>query len=81
MSVYGILNSMDQYTTGYKPMKKYIVTLTEHERETLEKMISSGKSAARKLVHARILLKADSGPQGDSCRDLSKSDMAILRAD
>ena len=39
--------------------KKYIVTLTEEERQTLREMLSRGKAAARKLTHARILLKAD----------------------
>ena len=40
-------------------MKKYIVTLTEQEREELKQLVSKGKGAARKLLHARILLKAD----------------------
>ena len=40
-------------------MKEYKVTLTEQEREELEQLIRKGKSAAQKLVHARILLKAD----------------------
>jgi len=40
-------------------MKKYRVTLTEEERQNLEQLISRGKGAARKLLHARILLKAD----------------------
>jgi len=39
--------------------KKYIVRLSEEERTELEKLISSGNNAARKLTHARILLKAD----------------------
>jgi transposase len=39
--------------------KKYIVTLTEVERRMLQSMVSRGKAAARKLMHARILLKAD----------------------
>ena len=39
--------------------KKYIVTLTQEERHTLHAMLSKGKAAARKLMHARILLKAD----------------------
>ena len=39
--------------------KKYIVTLTQEERRVLQAMLSRGKSAARKLTHARILLKAD----------------------
>jgi transposase len=41
-------------------VKKYKVTLTEQEREELGQLISKGKGAARKLLHARILLKADS---------------------
>jgi transposase len=40
-------------------MKKYRVALTEEERKSLEQLISRGKGAARKLLHARILLKAD----------------------
>src|ERR1700682_4990237 len=40
-------------------MEKYRVTLTETERAELERMVSSGKGAARKLTHARILLLAD----------------------
>jgi hypothetical protein len=45
-------------------MAKYIVTLTEEEREFLQKLVSSGKGAARKLLHARILLQADAGGMG-----------------
>ena len=41
-------------------MKKYIVTLEPEEREVLQQLIRKGKAAARKLTHARILLKADS---------------------
>ncbi len=41
-------------------MKRYKVTLTDEEREALGALISKGKGAARKLLHARILLKADS---------------------
>ena len=39
--------------------KKYIVTLTDEERGALRGMIAAGKGAARKLTHARILLKAE----------------------
>jgi transposase len=39
--------------------KKYIVTLTEEEREYLHQMLSSGEERVRKLTRARILLKAD----------------------
>jgi len=39
--------------------KKYIVTLTEEERQRLRALITSGKGPARKLTHSRILLKAE----------------------
>ena len=44
--------------------KKYPVILTEAERERLKSLIAAGTAPARKLAHARILLKADQGPQG-----------------
>ena len=40
-------------------MAKYRVTLTADERNALEKLVSIGKAAARKLTHGRILLLAD----------------------
>jgi transposase len=49
--------------------KKYHVTLTPEERVELERMISSGKAAARKLAHARILLKADEAEGGPGWSD------------
>ena len=49
--------------------KKYIVTLTESERQVLQAMLSRGRAAARKLVHARILLKADASPGGPAWND------------
>ncbi len=45
-------------------MQKYVVKLTEQERHELEHLISTGKAAARKLLHARILLKADESTEG-----------------
>src|SRR5947209_11730945 len=45
-------------------MAKYIVTLTDEERAVLQTMVSRGKGAARKLLHARILLLADASPGG-----------------
>lgn len=50
-------------------MKKYVVTLTEEERQMLQEMLSRGKAAARKLTHARILLKADAAPGGPDWHD------------
>jgi len=49
--------------------KKYIVTLTEEERQMLQALLSRGKAAARKLVHARILLKADASGGGPNWHD------------
>jgi transposase len=52
----------------HMPRKKYIVTLTETEREHLEKLTQTGKTAASIITHARILLKADtSQPDGGWC--------------
>ena len=39
--------------------KKYVVALTESERQELEKLITTGKHSASRINHARILLKAD----------------------
>jgi len=49
--------------------KKYIVELTEQERQALQQIVTAGKTTARKLTHARILLKADSSPAGPSWQD------------
>ncbi len=49
--------------------KKHIVTLTPEERQMLQAMLSRGKAAARKLMHARILLKADASPLGPAWGD------------
>src|SRR3954471_7559054 len=46
------------------PAKRYKVTLEPDERRDLEKLISRGKGAARRLAHARILLHADQGEGG-----------------
>jgi transposase len=49
--------------------KKYIVTLKQEERRILRELLSRGKAAARKLMHARILLKADVAPGGAGWND------------
>jgi transposase len=45
-------------------MKKYRVTRTPEERESLAALIAAGKGAAEKLTRARILLKADQADGG-----------------
>lgn len=49
--------------------KKYIVRLSADERTVLTDLISAGKAAARAQTHARILLKADAGPDGPAWLD------------
>jgi hypothetical protein len=55
--------------------KRYRVTLTQEEREGLQKLVSVGKGAARKLVRARMLLLADQAEGGQS-----KADPEIVEA-
>jgi hypothetical protein len=49
--------------------KKYKVTLDAEEREYLLALIAAGKASALKLARARILLKADAGPDGPAWPD------------
>ena len=56
-------------------MAKFRVTLTEEERSVLRQMVSSGKGAARTLLHGRILLQADASPEG-----MQYTDEAIAEA-
>jgi hypothetical protein len=44
--------------------KKHPVILSDTERAELKNLIAAGTAPARKLTHARILLKADQGPEG-----------------
>jgi transposase len=44
--------------------KKYAVVLTDAERQQRQQLIAAGTAPARKLTHARVLLKADEGPGG-----------------
>jgi transposase len=44
--------------------KKYPVILNDSERDELKRLIAAGTAPARKLTHARVLLKADQGPEG-----------------
>lgn len=44
--------------------RKYIIELTEEERQHLEKLTSSGIAPARTVTRAHILLKSDSSAAG-----------------
>ena len=50
-------------------VKKYVVRLSGEERERLEALIRKGKSPARRLLKARILLKADISEVGAGWSD------------
>ena len=43
----------------------YKVTLTQEERDELEKMTRRGREAARKVLYARALLLLDEGEHGE----------------
>jgi Homeodomain-like domain len=45
-------------------MIKYMVRLNAEEREQLLALVNTGRAAAAKLLHARILLKADVSEDG-----------------
>jgi len=55
-------------------MKKYKVTLTAEERQLLHDLVTTGKAAAKKLAHARMLLKADAAPGGPAWLDQDIAD-------
>jgi transposase len=50
-------------------VKKYVVRLSEDERNQLDEMIRKGKSSAQRLTKARILLKADVSEAGEGWSD------------
>ena len=51
------------------PAKQNHVVLDRRQRDYLMELISSGTDSARKLIHARILLKADTGEFGPAYTD------------
>jgi Homeodomain-like domain len=65
----------DQFAKEGIMEKRYRVTLTEEERQGLQKLVTVGKGAARKLVRARILLLADQAEGGPA-----KADPEIVEA-
>jgi hypothetical protein len=50
-------------------VKKYVVRLSAEEREQLETLIRKGKGPARRLLKARIVLKADVSDAGPGWSD------------
>ena len=62
-------------------MKRYKVTLEADERQHLHDVIAAGKAAARKLAHARILLKADAAEGGPAWPDRQIADALEVSTD
>ena len=52
-------------TAKQSAVKNYVVKFSTEEREQFDTMIQVGKHAARKLLKARILLKADASEAGE----------------
>lgn len=50
-------------------MNKNSIELTQEQREQLAAVISKGKAPARKIQHAQVLLKIDSGKDGSNWSD------------
>ena len=65
--------------------KKYVVEFSSNEREHLKAVISKGKTSARAILKARILLKADQGPLGEGwtdariCHALDSNETMVVR--
>ena len=63
-------------------MKKgYPVILTQTEREQLKGLIAAGTAPARKLTHARILLKADQATMRSYCPCLNYDIISVSMKD
>lgn len=60
--------------------KKYPVILSEAERDQLKSLIAAGTAPARKLTHARILLKADQSTEGPGWVDEQVADAVERQA-
>jgi len=50
-------------------MAKFVVTLTEEERDQLRHLVRTGAGLARKRLHAQLLLQADASASGPNWPD------------
>lgn len=73
--MYSLILALKLLITEGMVMKLYRVTLTIDERRTLKKLVSSGKTAARKITHARILLLTD-----ESSEEGNNTDQSIVQS-
>ena len=56
-------------TAKQSAVKRYVVKLSDEERERLDALVHIGKHPARLLTKARILLKADASEAGEGWSD------------
>ncbi len=61
--------------------KRYVVRLTDEERENLEALVRRGRAHSRKLLYARILLKTDASEGGPAWTDERIADALETSAD
>ena len=65
--------------------KTYVISLSPEERAGLEKLVSTGRTSAKRQTHGRILLKADTSEGGPGwsdeqiCRALDVSRSTVER--
>src|SRR5260370_38928029 len=54
--------------------KHSVVALTTAERDSVKRVLAAGSESVRKLTQARIVLKADQGPEGPGWADQAIAD-------
>jgi transposase len=64
-----LLEGVQFFPGGTEMGKTYVVALSPEERADVEKLVSTGRTSAKRQTHGRILLKADTGPDGPSWTD------------
>ena len=64
VSTLGLSGSWSRAETAFMPQKKYIVRLTDEEREICRKTVRKLKASSEKVRRAQILLKADADGPG-----------------
>ncbi len=68
-------------TAKQTPVRKYIVELSDDERERLNTLIQTGRHRARQVLKARILLKADASAAGEAWTDSQIAEARDTSAD
>jgi len=61
--------------------KRYVVRLTDEQRQRIGALVRSGRAHARSLLYARILLKADASEGGPAWTDERIADALETSAD